>query len=386
MKKVLFLSAIALLYTLIFVQDSFAIQVIWKLEPKNYIRGIEYLRKNEYDIAGINSRTGTIDVVSERDVDARSDLLEEFAILEEVWINAPTGDSEKYLNSEKVAERLKALRKRYPALTQFYTLGKSLEGRDILALKISTDAAKQDANKPAVLFDAMHHAREVMTPEVPLDIAETLLANANDVHVKQWLDNLQIWVVPMLNVDGNNRVWTEDRMWRKNVRDGYGVDINRNYPYRWGQCNGSSGNHNKQDYRGEYEGSEPETQAMVNLMNTIRPTINLSFHSYGEWLIYPFGCNGERGSAEVVNVGNQLASLLPADDGEGHYTPGTAWELLYDVDGDSVDYAYATFGTLAFTAEMNQNFFPDYDENRDQTVAKFRPAWAYLLDKALEKR
>ena len=64
-------------------------------------------------------------------------------------------------------------------------------------------------------------------------------------------------------------------MWRKNTRDnngsggfdsGDGVDINRNYPYKWGSCNGSSGSTWAQDYRGTAPASEPETQVMMDLV------------------------------------------------------------------------------------------------------------------------
>ncbi len=75
-----------------------------------------------------------------------------------------------------------------------------------------------------------------------MDTVEILLAHySDDARVANWVDQAEIWIVPMLNVDGNNKVWMSDAMWRKNARGSYGVDINRNYPYAWYTCNGSSG-------------------------------------------------------------------------------------------------------------------------------------------------
>ena len=80
----------------------------------------------------------------------------------------------------------------------------------------------------------------------------------------------------MLNVDGNNIVWTTDNMWRKNARgqgnNVYGVDLNRNYSYAWNSCNGSSGSTSSETYRGASAASEPETQALMKLGLMTVPT------------------------------------------------------------------------------------------------------------------
>src|SRR5262249_25141832 len=141
--------------------------------------------------------------------------------------------------------------------------------------------AQHSPNKPVILFNGMHHAREVMSPEVALDTIEQLLTKyGTDASITHWVDANEIWVVPMLNVDGNNKVWTYDNYWRKNTRgcpasgtcsSGTGVDINRNYPYAWGSCNGSSGSPSSDTYRGPSAGSEPETNVLMNHVAATRP-------------------------------------------------------------------------------------------------------------------
>ena len=226
----------------------------------------------------------------------------------------------------------------------------------------------------------MHHAREVMTPEVAIDIAEYLASRyQEDDQVKNWVNSNEIWVLPMLNVDGNNKVWNGSTMWRKNVAGGHGVDINRNYPYKWSSCNGSSGSTWSQTYRGPEAGSEPETQALMGLISSTRPVFSISYHSYSELVLYPFGCRGEKTVTHdlIASIGKKLGDILD-------YTHGTPWEILYSVDGGDIDWMYAEYQVIPYVLELNsskEGFQPSYAKWRDKTVLKNRPAWQYLLDR-----
>ena len=101
---------------------------------------------------------------------------------------------------------------------------------------------KLTARKVAILFNGMHHAREVMSTEVPLDLAEYLLTELRKKTKEghPLVNSDVIYVVPMLNVDGNNIVWTQDDMGGSAARiNGVKTPCNRNYPYVSGYtCNG----------------------------------------------------------------------------------------------------------------------------------------------------
>ncbi len=277
----------------------------------------------------------------------------------------------------------------YPQLASVEVIGKTLEGKDLIAMHLTSRFVRPESGeKPAVLFDAMHHAREVMTPEVAIDIADYLTKNYGiDEKVSHWVNNYSIWIVPMVNPDGNDKVWNAQSMWRKNTRDGHGVDVNRNYDYAWNACNGSSGNKNSDTYRGASAGSEPETQVLMQLAERIKPVINISYHSYSEIVIYPYGCSPKRVPAPdgpiYERIGKELAATLVRDSGNGKYTAGTAYELLYDVDGGSIDHMYAKHKTLAYVIEMNstnQGFQPSFSQWREKTVERQRAGWMYILD------
>ena len=146
-------------------------------------------------------------------------------------------------------------------------------GQDIVALKVSKNArTTRDGSRPAVLYLGAQHAREWITPEMVRRLMHHFVDNyASNQEIRRLVDDNELWFVPVANPDGYD--WTfEDgqRLWRKNLRDnngdgavnaGDGVDLNRNFPTKWGYDNeGSSPDPGSETYRGPSPDSEPETK------------------------------------------------------------------------------------------------------------------------------
>ena len=355
------------------------------IKLRDYQQGLRRLVSDGYDIAGVDVTHGTADVVVGHQSFGELKSLGLGTLVSSKEVNSQFAPDPGYTTYAELTTILKGYQTRFPDILAMESIGKSHEGRDIWAVKI-TDSVKKNTVKPAVFFNAMHHAREVMTTEVALDMIEQLTAgSASNPKVQEWLSQNDIWVVPMVNPDGNNKVWTSNSMWRKNTRDGYGVDINRNYPYAWGTCNGSSGSSFADNYRGPSAASEPETKAMMGFVGRIQPSMSISFHSYSELVIYPYGCDGVRtpDRETVEGIGQQLASLLPKDGSSGTYDPGTSWELLYAVDGGDIDWYYNEYHVLPYVIEVNagaQGFQPPISW-RQKTVEKLRAGWGFMLDR-----
>lgn len=337
-----------------------------------------FLRANEFDITGVNYNTHEIEALLSE---------EEFKLIQAQNANfkfvypqsLAAGPDSNYKNPDEIEDFVNEIHAKYPAITEIKSIGKSLEGRDIWAIKIS-DNPRADELEPVFLVNAMHHAREIMTPEITTDMIDYLTSNYGRLpEVTSWVNNTEIWVVPMFNVDGNHKMWTEDSMWRKNTRDGFGVDINRNYPTGWNSCSGSSSNTSAQDYRGTGPASEPETRAMMNLVASIKPVFNISYHSFSEIVLYPFGCRPKRTPTEeaVESIGAEIGKKID-------YRPGTAWELLYNADGGDIDWMYTEHQVIPYVIEVNSSFagfHPNYARWRDKTVLRNRPGWMHLLAK-----
>lgn len=347
---------------------------------KNYHQTMEELTHMGIEIAGVDYEAKIIDVLLS---DSEYQRLERAGIEVELnWVNGLSSVSldDEYWSPDEIEQAVKKYHQTYPEITKLISIGKSLEGRDIWALKISDNAAVREVHESTTLFNSMHHAREVMGPEISMDIIDYLLTNyERDSLVRTWVDSYEIWVVPMLNVDGNAKVWSGSRMWRKNTRGGFGVDLNRNYPFNWNTCNGSSGSRSSQTYRGTEPASEPETKALMGLVEKIKPVFDISYHSYSRLVLYPFGCKGEHAQTEAVvaKVGKELGEILD-------YKAGTPWEILYSADGGDIDWMYGEHQVIPFVIELNsrlQGFQPKYSTTRDKTVERNRPGWQHLLNR-----
>src|SRR5690349_10236368 len=89
-----------------------------------------------------------------------------------------------------------------PAIAAKRTIGRTYEGRDIVAVKIS-DNVGTDESEPEVLYDANHHAREHLTVEQALYLlGQFTRTYASDTRVKNIVDTREIWIIPMVNPDG----------------------------------------------------------------------------------------------------------------------------------------------------------------------------------------
>jgi murein tripeptide amidase MpaA len=195
----------------------------------------------------------------------------------------------KYHSHDEVVAELKALED--SGVAQTYIIGNTHEGRDIWAVRIS-DNPSEDEEEPGAIFLGCHHAREWISVEVPLYIAQYLTDNYDtDEHIRHLIDNCQIWIIPVVNPDGYEYSRTIDRMWVKNRRENgdgtFGVDISTNYTHKWGHQTPRK-NTSHHNYRGPSAFSEPETCAIRDLAIAYDFRVMMSYHSYGQETIYPW--------------------------------------------------------------------------------------------------
>ena len=207
-----------------------------------------------------------------------------------------------YFTYDEVLEYIDSIHTAYPNIMSTpISIGQTIEGRDILAYRIS-DNPEVDEDEPRVLIDGLHHAREPMSIIAPLYYAEWLLDNYGTNEMATYIvDNREIWFVPILNIDGyvyNQEIAPNGGgMWRKNKRDNDennnfspnndGVDLNRNYGYGWGYDDiGSSPDPSSETYRGTSAFSEPESEALRQFCIDKGFKTALNFHTFGDLMIY----------------------------------------------------------------------------------------------------
>lgn len=212
------------------------------------------------------------------------------------YTNTISGPFGYYPTYHEIDTILDGLQQRYPNLMKRGVLSpKSIENNDIFYAKIS-NSPNSDNKKPEALITGGQHSCEVIGPAcVRLDMYHLLDNYDTDPEVKWLVDNRQIYFVPVMNPDGylyvessGNKNWRKTR--RRNSGGSYGVDPNRNYPYKWGYDDiNSSPNPSAMNYRGEAPASEPETKAMINFINSRKFRTWQNHHSANDVLVIPFG-------------------------------------------------------------------------------------------------
>ena len=268
----------------------------------------------------------------------------------------------------------------HPTLASWIDIGDSWEkiqnasnGYDLQVLKLTNSAIP--GPKPVFFAMTAVHAREYTTAELNTRFAEYLIANYGvNADITWLLDYHEIHLLLQANPDGRKQAET-GILWRKNTNENFcsptsnfrGVDLNRNFPFRWGCCNGSETNECAETFRGPGAASEPEVEAIVNytasIYDDVRPPditvaapittsgVFLDIHSFGEDVIWPWGSTFDAApnSTELTTLGRKLADF-------NGYTAAQA-TIFGITDGTTDDFAYGEYGVAAYTYELGTTFF-----------------------------
>jgi hypothetical protein len=317
--------------------------------------------------------------------------------------NFPAKDSRYHTYAEMVTE-IHDVAAAHPDIVSVFSIGKSYQGRDIWAAKISDNVAT-DENEPEILFDALHHAREHLTVEQALYLFHQLVDGyGTDTQITNLVDTREIWIIFALNPDGfvydltcTGSSHPPYCAWRKNRQPNsgttaIGTDLNRNYGYHWACCGGSSGTPSSILYRGKSAFSAPETRAfrdfvlsrVVGGIQQIKA--HITFHTNGELILWPYGYTKADIPPDMtwadhkafVTIGKAMAA-------RNGYTAEQSSDL-YITDGDQIDWLYGTQRIFSYTWELFPTETPTVwgdhypaDEYIASQTARNRSALLYFL-------
>ncbi len=381
--------------------------------PIKFVEGekIKDVHESKLEIADTidTSHNGVIEDKELRDFLTKQDILRDPAkcsVDEEKIIgeykdyleNKPLIQKEAYHTYNEVVDEMKALQAKYPDLCKMESLGKTVEGRDIWAMKVSKGAGGDTASRPGILFTGLTHAREPMGMEVcNYLMKKTVESYESDPKIKNRVDNSEIWFVPVVNPDGLEYARTQNSYWRKNRNplDGkgaaanfegniagmekkngpVGVDLNRNFddgnqahaelfrpkgdtPGSTYDDEGASDDPDDDTYRGKAGASEKETQSILNLdlgHKNIKGVID--FHSYGNMILYPWGHTYDH--VENFDTYKEIGTRMNNAMGNSFRLMQSA--ELYPTSGSSENVHHAN-KRLTFTIEIGRSFYPDAKE------------------------
>ena len=359
----------------VFIISDFSISEIQTARNAGYTVDILIEDSKEYFL-----QRNSINSVAERNLFCTDQTSSDF----ETPDNFNLGSMGGYLTYQEMLDQLDLMKSLYPDLittkeniSDFITEGQPdssttppIGGNGIKWVKISDNPSNSSENEPQILYTAIHHAREPNSLSQLIFYMWYLLENYDeDNEIKSIVDNTELFFVPVINPDGylyNEKTDPNGGgFWRKNRKNGNGVDNNRNYDYYingdpvdgiWGG-EGASNDPNNQTYHGTAPFSEVENQAIKWFCEQHYFVMALNNHSYGELLLYPYGY-----ANDVPTPENELfeivSEVLVSQNGYDNILSSG----LYPAAGDSDDFMYGTIGThdkiYAMTPEIGPEFWP----------------------------
>jgi hypothetical protein len=305
---------------------------------------------------------------------------------------------ENFHTYAEVGAAVAAAESAYPDIVDAFSIGKSYQGRELWAAKVSDNVAT-DENEPEVLYDGGHHADEHMGVEMTLAILRWLTTGYGvDPRITTIVNTREIWIVFNVNPDGSEYdiATGKFRFWRKNRQptpgSSYvGTDLNRNYDYRWGGGGKTSTNPAAITYRGPSAFSAPETRAFRDFLASrvvggrqqIRT--HITFHEYGRLVMWPYGYTYTDIPGDMTRddhyalkkIGVRMAST-------NGYKPEQASDL-YITSGTTRDYAYGKYRIFSYTFELSTKDYPgnawipgETGRNKEAVLYLAERAWCPL--------
>lgn len=281
------------------------------------------------------------------------------------------------------------------------------DGHDIYALKITapnSDSSHNSNNKGKMLLTSGVHAREWAPPELLARFIEKLVEGyEQDADITWIMRNTEIHAILYVNPDGR---WVSEKYpelyWRKNLNpdggcddDEYGVDINRNFDFKWGDQAGASSYPCDSDYHGTAPESEPETEALSKYARDLFPEgqrknnpenqmndafgeditgMYIDIHASGGYVYYPWGHADKQSPDDeaLQALGRKINSF-----NDYKLWAGGQPDFVYEASGDTSDYLYAAMGVASLGFEIGDDFYQNCQTFEDEVVPINLPALIY---------
>ncbi|XP_064539840.1 carboxypeptidase B1 [Drosophila montana] len=300
--------------------------------------------------------------------------------------------TERYYTQGEINQYIEQLAQEHPSRVFIKTVGKSYEGRWLKTIRITNGDGR--ANKNVILMDGGFHAREWISPAaVVYAIGE--LVNNYEAHAQLLLD--YDWVIlPVVNADGYEytQLSADTRLWRKTRQPSsagcIGTDPNRNFGFHWNET-GASSDPCAETYAGSRAFSEPEAIVVRDLIHSLadRGKMYLTVHSYGNYILYPWGYIDELPDTweDLDEVGRAGGDAIEKATGTV-YEVGCSTTVLYAAAGASDDYAFNAGFPISFTMELpagGLNYFDPPASDIDRLVKETWVGIEAMARKVIEK-
>lgn len=295
---------------------------------------VDHVSREGYEVYGPSSLGRDLSIMGISHSDLMSDS----------WIT-----SADYPRFEEVKAQLLALEKKYSGFMRLYSVGESVQGRELMVMKIS-DNPDADEVEPEFKYISSMHGDEITGRELMLRLIDDLgkAYLAGDRSVSDLVNNTEIYIMPSMNPDGS------ELRQRANAR---GYDLNRNFPELSGQALYGQSNANPT--------VEIETKALMDFQASRQFSLSANFHGGAEVVNYPWDAIKERHPLDrlVYNMSVEYAKLAPYIGASAEFASGVTngfdW---YQVLGGMQDWSYRKFNDLQLTVELSDRKWPNFND------------------------
>ena len=307
-----------------------------------------------------------------------------------------------YSETGGIADELRETAAAYPKITKLVTIGTTVQGKPILALKVTKDAKKvKDGRRPSVLYGGAQHAREWITPEMVRRLMHYYLegysSDPQALPAHQDRRSCGSCPSPTRTATTSRSPPTTAcgaRTSRTTTATASSPPTTASTPTATSRSSGAGttraprSTRASETYRGTGPNSEPETKALDRLFDRVGFEFYVNYHSAAELLLYGIGWQVSTPSPDDViyeaMAGDDANPAIPG------YDPDISAEL-YTTNGDTDTHATVEYGTLGFTPEMTtcetvSDSIPDDEWEADDCLSGFNfPDDEELIQAEFEK-
>lgn len=234
----------------------------------------------------------------------------------------------------------------HPDLVRLSSAGQSRLGLDLWLLEIA-DFDNPDhlplEEREVIYLDGGTHSNEYSGVYFTTEWAQFLLDEYETNETARWIvENRHTFILPMVNPDGSNV------MGRLNAIT---VNINRNFPGTWGTV---ASDQPPLNWGGPWPASEPETQAVINVMQDVKPDFVQSTHCCGNLWLHPYGAEHLGHAPDFDMFTNICENVFPdLTINVSRIRCGETWSTIYPAGGTTLDEGYAQVGASSWSYEMS---------------------------------
>ncbi|XP_070572081.1 carboxypeptidase D-like isoform X2 [Ptychodera flava] len=268
----------------------------------------------------------------------------------------------KHHTHEKMVKFLQDYAESYPEITKLYSIGQSVQGRDLLVLEITDNPGIHEPGEPEFKYVGNMHGNEVVGREMLLLLIQLLCENYDQVsELKLLVDSTRIHIMPSMNPDGHEVAREGDLKGVHGRANAHNVDLNRNFPDQFAEQN---------------RAIQPETQAVIQWIKAYPFVLSANLHGGSLVANYPFDDTPSGQSKyskcpdddifiqlteaysqahPTMHLGHPCPKLYPNENFDDGITNGADW---YSVSGGMQDWNYLHSNCFEITIEMGCFKYP----------------------------